>query len=316
MYAAAKLLFYALSNSAVLKRLASTYGMRSPGGFARRFIAGETIEEAIDAARSTQAQGLLLTLDYLGESVRTLEEADAATREYARLLEVILVSGIERNISLKLTQLGAGVDRATCVDNLRRILDPAERHDCFVRIDMESSAYTSVTLEVFETLWQQGYRNVGIVLQSYLRRSEEDLSRVNALGARVRLVKGAYNETRQVAYHKKADVDAAFVRLMDTLFREGNYPAIATHDVALIDEAKQRAARIGLARDRFEFQMLYGIRRDLQTSLVTEGYRVRIYIPFGREWFPYFMRRLGERPANVLFLIRGLMDEERVSSAA
>jgi proline dehydrogenase len=185
MYAGAKALFYALSRSATLKRLTSTYGMRSSRSFARRFIAGETIEEAIDAARSIQAQGLLLTLDYLGESVRTLEEADAATREYVRLLEVIVVSGIERNISLKLTQLGAGVDRATCVDNLRRILEPARKHGFFVRIDMENSPYTDVTLQIFETLWQHGSRHMGVVLQSCLFRSEDDLARVNALGADV-----------------------------------------------------------------------------------------------------------------------------------
>ena len=312
---ASKALFHTLAGSQILKRLASRYGMKDATSPARRFVAGDTLEDAIAAARQVEARGLLQTLDYLGESVKSLADAEAAAQEYRRIIETLAGTGIGRNVSVKLTQLGLDVDRATCVDNLRRILDPAERHDCFVRIDMESSAYTSVTLDVFETLWQQGYRNVGIVLQSYLRRSEDDLSRVNALGARVRLVKGAYNESRQVAYQRKADVDAAFVRLMDTLFREGNYPAIATHDVALIDEAKQRAACIGLARDRFEFQMLYGIRRDLQASLVAEGYRVRIYIPFGREWFPYLMRRLGERPANVLFLIRGLMDEERVSSS-
>ena len=310
MYAAAKLLFYALSNSAVLKRLASTYGMRSPGGFARRFIAGETIEEAIDAARSTQAQGLLLTLDYLGESVRTLEEADAATREYARLLEVILVSGIERNISLKLTQLGAGVDRATCVDNLRRILEPARKHGFFVRIDMENSPWTQLTLDIFETLWQQEYRNIGIALQAALYRTERDVTRMNELGARVRLVKGAYKEPPTVAYQHKADVDAAFIGLMRILLDSGTYPAFGTHDPTLLEATEKYAAKRGIAKDRFEFQMLYGIRRDLQASLVKRGYRMRVYVPFGREWFPYFMRRLGERPANLGFVIRGILKEE------
>jgi len=310
MYAGTKLLFYALSNSAVLKRLASTYGMRSPGGFARRFIAGETIEEAIDAARSIQAQGLLLTLDYLGESVRTLEEADAATREYARLLEVILVSGIERNVSLKLTQLGAGVDRATCVDNLRRILEPARKHGFFVRIDMENSPWTQLTLDIFETLWQQEYRNIGIALQAALYRTERDVTRINELGARVRLVKGAYKEPPTAAYQHKADVDAAFIRLMRMLLDSGTYPAFGTHDPALLETTEKYAAKRGIAKDRFEFQMLYGIRRDLQASLVKRGYRMRVYVPFGREWFPYFMRRLGERPANLGFVIRGILKEE------
>jgi proline dehydrogenase len=309
MYAGAKALFYALSNSALLKRLASTYGMRSPGGFARRFIAGETIEEAIDAARSIQAQGLLLTLDYLGESVRTLEEAAAATREYGRLLEVIVVSGIERNISLKLTQLGAGVDRATCVDNLRRILEPARKHGFFVRIDMENSPWTQLTLDIFETLWQQEYRNIGIALQSALFRTEQDVRRMNELGARVRLVKGAYKEPPTVAYQHKADVDAAFIRLMRILLDSGTYPAWATHDPALLEATEKYAAKRGITKDRFEFQMLYGIRRDLQASLVKKGYRMRVYVPFGRKWFPYFMRRLGERPANLGFVIRAILKE-------
>src|SRR5882672_11496828 len=214
MYAGAKAVFYALSRSATLKRLASQYGMRSRDSFARRFIAGETVEEAIETSRNVEAQGLHLTLDYLGESVRTIEEADAATREYLRLLDVIVVSGIERNISLKLTQLGAGVDRATCIDNLRRILEPAGRHGFFVRIDMENSRWTQVTLDIFETLWQQQYRNIGIALQAALYRTENDVRRMNELGARVRLVKGAYKEPKSTAHQRKADLDASFIQLM------------------------------------------------------------------------------------------------------
>ena len=309
MYAGAKAVFYALSRSGTLKKFASKYGMRSRESFARRFIAGETVEEAIEASRAVQAQGLLLTLDYLGESVRTAEEADAATREYTRLLDVIVASGIERNISLKLTQLGAGIDRATCIDNLRRILEPAGRHGFFVRIDMENSPWTQLTLEIFETLWQQEYRQLGIALQAALSRTEQDVRRMNELGARVRLVKGAYKEPESVAYQRKADMDAAFVRLMRLLLDEGTYPAIATHDPAMIDAAKAYAQERGLARDQFEFQMLYGIRRDLQASLLSEGYRMRLYIPFGRQWFPYFMRRLGERPANLGFVVRGILRE-------
>jgi len=309
MYGGSKALFFALSRSRALKRLASTYGMATPDSFARRFIAGETVEEAIRDARALQERGLLLTLDYLGESVRTVDEAAAATREYMRLIDVIVASGIERNISLKLTQLGVDVDRATCVDNLRRILDPANKHGFFVRIDMENSPYTAVTLEVFETLWQQEYRNVGLALQAALHRTEQDLQRMIALGARVRLVKGAYKEPPTAAFQKKAEVDTAFRRLMQTLLEQGTYPAIATHDEALIGEARAFAASHNIARDRFEFQMLYGIRRDLQALLTADGYRVRIYLPFGRQWFPYFMRRLGERPANVGFVLRALARE-------
>jgi proline dehydrogenase len=307
MYSGSKLFFYGLSRSAFLKRLASKYGMASPESFARRFIAGETIDEAIEAARVVQSRGMLITLDYLGESVRTIEEAAAATREYARLIDVIVASGIERNISLKLTQLGVDVDRATCVDNLRRILEPAQRHRFFVRIDMENSPYTQITLDVFETMWQQEYRNLGVALQSGLYRTEKDVRRMNELGARVRLVKGAYKEPASVAYQKKKDVDAAFLNLMRLLLDEGNYPAIATHDEALIESTRSYAAERGIGKDRFEFQMLYGIRRDLQASLVADGYRMRVYVPFGRQWFPYFMRRLGERPANVAFVVRGIL---------
>lgn len=309
MYAGAKGLFYALSRSRTLKRMASRYGMTTPDSFARRFIAGETAEEAIETARALEAQGLLLTLDYLGESVSTVEAADAATREYIRLMEVIVSAGIERNISLKLTQLGITIDKATCVDNMRRILEPGKTHDFFIRIDMENSPWTDLTLDVFETLWQQDYRNVGIVLQSSLHRTDADLKRMIELGARVRLVKGAYKEPESVAHQAKADVDAAYVRQMKVLLDQGHYPAIATHDAEIIDTALAYARERQIAAGRFEFQMLYGIRRDLQATLVAAGHRVRLYVPFGREWFPYFMRRLGERPANVTFVLKSLLRE-------
>ena len=310
MYAGAKAVFYALSRSATLKRLASKYGMRSPDSFARRFIAGETVEEAVETSRRVQGEGLHITLDYLGESVRTAEEADAATRAYVRLLDVIVAAAIERNISLKLTQLGASIDRATCVDNLRRVLEPAGRLGFFVRIDMENSPWTQMTLDIFETLWQQEYRNVGVALQAALHRTDRDIQRMNELGARVRLVKGAYKEPETVAYQRKADVDAAFLRLMRMLLDEGTYPAIATHDPAMIDGTRAYATERVITKDRFEFQMLYGIRRDLQAKLSAEGHPVRLYIPFGREWFPYFMRRLGERPANLGFVMRGILREK------
>jgi proline dehydrogenase len=306
--AVSKSFFHSLAGSSSLKRLASRYGMRPRGGgFARRFIAGESVEEAIAAARALRGSGLTTTLDYLGESVASAAEADAATREYIGIVQQIAASGVERNISLKLTQLGLTIDRATSIDNFRRILDVAQANDFFVRIDMENSPFTAVTLDVFETMWQQGYRAAGVVLQSYLPRSEQDAARMNELGARVRLVKGAYKEPKDAAYQSKADVDAAYVRIMQLLLRGGTYPAIATHDPAMIEATRAFARANGIGAERFEFQMLYGIRRDLQAALHAEGYRLRVYVPFGREWFPYFMRRLGERPANVGFVIRGVL---------
>ena len=310
-----RVFFHGLAGSRALKQLASRYGMRNPGSFARRFIAGETIDEALAAARRIEAAGMTETLDLLGESVGTMAEADAATRAYVTIFDRIVAAGIGRNISLKLTQLGLTIDRATCVDNLRRILDAAASRDFFVRVDMENSPYTQVTLDVFETIWQQGYRNAGIVLQAYLRRTAADAARMNALGARVRLVKGAYREPRSLAFQRKADVDAAFVEVMQLLLDHGQLPAIATHDPDMIDATRKYAATRGIPPARYEFQMLYGIRRDLQTDLHNRGHSVRVYVPFGREWFPYFMRRLGERPANIGFVIRGLLRERSTQTA-
>lgn len=304
-----KAAFHTLAGSQTLKRMASRYGMRNARSFARRFIAGESVEEAIAAARAAEATGMTHTLDYLGESVSSIAEADQATRAYLDVLQRIASAGIGRNISLKLTQLGLTIDRATCVDNIRRILDAAGARESFVRIDMENSPYTQVTLDIFETIWQQGYRNAGVVLQSALARSVADAKRMNQIGARVRLVKGAYKEPKTVAYQRKADVDSAFVEIMRILIAEGTSPAIATHDPAMLSATREFAAGRAIPPDRYEFQMLYGIRRDLQAALVQEGYNVRVYIPFGREWFPYFMRRLGERPANIGFVMKSLVRE-------
>jgi proline dehydrogenase len=304
-----KAFFHLLAQSSTLQKLATRFAMRRRGSFVHRFVPGETVEDAIRAARVLESSGLTETFDHLGESVTTLTEAEAATRDYLDVVRAIIPSGVSRNISLKLTQLGLDVDRASAVDHLRKILELAEPAGFFVRIDMESSKYTAVTLDIFETLWEQQYRQIGVVLQSDLYRSEDDLKRVNALGARIRLVKGAYREPKTVAYQHKADVDAAYARMMQTLLLEGTYPAIATHDVAMIDLARQWTAAHAIATDRFEFQMLYGIRRDLQAMLVAAGYRVRVYVPFGRDWFPYFMRRLGEHPANVGFVLRSVFSE-------
>jgi proline dehydrogenase len=307
--ALSKAFFLAIASSRPLKQLASRYGLRKPTSFARRFIAGETTADAVAAARVVQAAGLGISLDLLGESVVTLDEADAATDGCLALVREVVDAGIERNVSLKLTQLGLDVDHATAVDNLRKILALADRHEFFIRIDMEGSAYTDETLAIWETLWGLGHRGLGVVLQSALRRSETDARRVIELGGRVRLVKGAYKEPKTIAWQAKADVDEAFVRIMRILLKDGPYPAIATHDPAMIAATKAWAGEIGLGPDRFEFQMLYGVRRDLQAALAAEGYRVRVYIPFGREWFPYFMRRLGERPANALFVLKSLLRE-------
>lgn len=309
LHVVSKAVFQTLARSKLLKKVATRYGMAGGTGFTTRFIAGDTVEDAMTAARAIEARGMTHTLDHLGESVRTLSETEKATRDYIRIIERVAEAGIDRNLSLKLTQLGLDVDRAICVDNLRRILAAAERRGFFVRIDMEGSQYTTATLDIFELVWKHGSRNVGVVLQSCLYRTEQDLARVNALGARVRLVKGAYREPKTVAYQAKSDVDHAYLRLARILLLEGHYPAIATHDEAIISELKRFAAQHAIASDRFEFQMLYGIRRDLQAALTAAGYRLRIYIPFGSEWFPYFMRRLGERPANVWFVIRSLMTE-------
>ncbi|MDH4067024.1 MAG: proline dehydrogenase family protein, partial [Acidobacteriota bacterium] len=311
--ATSKALFHTLAQIGFLQRLASGYGMR-PGGFARRFIAGESAEEALATIGPLAGRGLRLTLDYLGESVSSFDQAAAAAQEYVRIIDAIVAAGVERNISLKLTQLGLDVDRATAVDNMRRILEPADRHGFFVRIDMENSPYVDRTLQVLDTLWQQGHHGLGTVIQSCLIRSPQDVAHLNTLGARVRLVKGAYKEPKAIAFQDKAQVDAAFIALMRELLDHGVFPAIATHDPAMIAETKRYAEERGHAKDRFEFQMLFGVRRDLQATLMREGYGMRVYVPFGRQWFPYFMRRLGERPANLGFVLRSLLRDRQGES--
>jgi len=277
---------------------------------ARRFVAGEALDDALAAIRRLNAAGLPATLDFLGEGVDTAARAEASGEAYARILDAVRASGVESHLSLKLTQLGLDVDPALCQGILRRIL--AEAGETFVRIDMESSAYTDRTLRLFEALWAEGFRNVGVVIQSYLRRSAADVERLIGLGARVRLVKGAYAEPPAVAFPRKADVDRNFALLAERLLSHGTYPAIATHDERLIERTIAFASTEGIPPDRFEFQMLYGVRRDLHLGLRRRGFRVRIYVPFGEEWYPYFMRRLAERPANVLFIVRSMLKERRV----
>ncbi|MDP6579523.1 MAG: proline dehydrogenase family protein [Vicinamibacterales bacterium] len=299
--------FFRLAASPNVRQLASRYGMRA-GGFARRFIAGETLEEAIETARELSDRDLHCTLNYLGESVSSSAAARAAADTYAGMMRTVRDAGLTAQVSVKLTQLGMAIDQADCVTNLRQVLDAAGEQT-FVRIDMEQSTWVDPTLDLFERFWQEGYRNVGVVLQSYLYRTERDLARMNALGAGVRLCKGAYREPKSVAYPIKAEVNASFIRLMRTMMRDSTRPAFATHDPRMIDATCAYATERTLPTRAFEFQMLYGVRRDLQATLRARGHRVRIYLPFGRQWFQYFMRRLGERPANVLFVARSLFHE-------
>ncbi len=276
---------------------------------AARFVAGEGLDQAIAAVRTLNARGMTASLDHLGEKVSDLASAAAAAADYRGMLDEIARQRVDGNVSLKLTQLGLDLDRPACERLLGEVVAVAADHANFVRIDMESSAYVDATLTIYHRLRDRGIDNVGVVLQSYLYRTEQDLDALLPLQPRVRLVKGAYAEPPEIAYPRKADVDAAFRRLAERLLEAAPYPAIATHDPVLIEHAKAFASSRGIAPDRFEFQMLYGIRRDLQEQVVRAGYRMRVYVPFGRQWFPYFMRRLAERPANVGFVLRSLISE-------
>ncbi len=278
--------------------------------FAARFVAGETVESAVEAARELARRGITATLDFLGESVTQEREAVAARDQYLLMLERMAASGVEVNVSLKLTQMGLDIAEELCADNLIRILERARRLGGFVRIDMEGSEYTQRTLDFFRNrLYQRFAAHCGVVIQAMLRRSEADLADLIRLRARVRLCKGAYLEPPEVAFPDKADVDRNYVKLMERLLEEGNYPAIATHDEAILAHARRFADRRGIGPERFEFQMLYGVRRDLQVRLRKAGYRVRVYVPFGTQWYPYLMRRLAERPANIAFILGNLIRE-------
>jgi len=271
-----------------------------------RFVAGVGLNEALENVQKLNAAGLTATLDYLGESVSSAAEAGAAAAQYIAILHGIERSGAQCNASLKLTQMGLDVDRELCVRNVERIITQAAQFGNFIRIDMEGSGYTQVTLDIFNELFAR-QQNVGVVIQAYLYRSEEDIRALNKLGARVRLCKGAYNEPASVAFPEKADTDKNYVKLMQMLLSEGNYPGIATHDENMIEATRNYASQHSIPLDRFEFQMLYGIRRDLQEQLVREGYRMRVYVPYGEEWYPYMVRRLAERPANILFVLKGAL---------
>ncbi len=278
--------------------------------FASRFVAGETIGEAVRVAHELGERGIKSSLDLLGESVGAEAEATAARDQYLAMLDQMAAQGVEVNVSVKLTQMGLDIDEDLCHANMTRILDKARELRGFVRLDMEGSAYTQRTLDFFVNRLSGIYGgHCGVVIQSALRRSEGDINDLIALNARVRLCKGAYLEPPDVAFPKKADVDENYVVLMERLLLKGNYPGIATHDQAIIQHARQFVRRHDIGADRFEFQMLYGVRRDLQTRLRQTGYNMRVYIPFGTQWYPYLMRRLAERPANIAFILGNLIRE-------
>jgi len=275
---------------------------RATRGVSRRFVAGETLNEAIEATRALNARGMPVSLDHLGENVSDAKEASAAAQDYIAILDRIKQAGVDANISIKLTALGLDIDRELCEQNICRILEYAKQFPIFVRIDMEGSAYTEQTVDITLRMHQQ-FEHVGTVIQSCMHRSKRDIEQLIAQGVRVRLFKGAYKEPREVAFQLKSEVDHNYVRLMMPLLLHGNYPALATHDEAIINATCKFARENGIDKSAFEFQMLYGIRRDLQEKLVSQGYNMRIYVPYGSQWYPYLMRRMAERPANLVFVM-------------
>lgn len=275
----------------------------------RRFVPGERVDDLLEAARVANAAGLKVTGNYLGEAVQSEAAARIAADTYVTLLQRIAAEGLDANASLKFTQMGQDISDQVLGDNLGRVLAAAQEGEIFLRFDMESSDYTRRTLQAFEKLWAEGWRNIGVVLQSYLKRTPGDVRRMIELGARVRICKGAYAEPADVAWQDPARIRSAYIESMQWLMADGVYPGIATHDDRIIEAARDFASREGISRSRFEFQMLYGVRRDLQKELVADGYNVRVYVPFGEKWYPYLMRRLAERPENVLFMAGSMVKE-------
>ena len=281
---------------------------------ARRFVAGETLEEAVAAIKRLNGRGLMATFDQLGENVKTADEALTAAADYLAMLDAIEHNRLNSNISLKPTHMGLDFGDDICLTNLRRILTHVRRRNNFVRIDMEGSPYTQRTLDIYRQLRAEGFDQVGVVIQSYLYRSAADVRALCDIGAKIRLCKGAYNEPASIAFPRKADVDANFRKLVEIMWSEqalarGAVAALATHDERIIGWAIAEAEKRGVRKDQFEFQMLYGIRRERQEELARAGYRVRIYVPYGTQWYPYFMRRLAERPANVIFIAKSLFEK-------
>jgi proline dehydrogenase len=293
-----KVILSAADNPQV-RRVVSKHGMRLGGS---RFVAGETMDDCVRALRELNDKGLHANTTLLGEAVRDEAEARAVADEYVVLVDRLATEGLRANVALKLTHLGLELDEELAYENVRRIVGRGS----FIRIDMEQSAFVDATLRVYRRLRDEGLDNVGTVLQAYLYRTERDLEELLPLQPNLRLVKGAYLEAPEIAYPKKSDVDAAYVRLLETMLRAGGYTAIATHDEAIIEHAIPFADEHAVPHDTFEFQMLYGVRPQLQLDLAARGYKVLVATPYGPEWYPYLMRRLGERPANALFLLRNL----------
>jgi proline dehydrogenase len=302
--------FLTLSHSDRLRKFAINFAPARK--ISRRFVAGEQLREAVATLQSLKKENLLATLDYLGENTNSESEANFYTEEQMRALDGVATAGLEPNVSLKLTAMGLDISDDLATRNLRRVLERANRYvNSFVRIDMESSEYIDRTLLIYERMRAEGFDNVGVVIQTYLYRSEKDILHLIEMGARVRLVKGAYDEPAHLAFPDKADVDKNFIHLMKLLLSaearaKGVYTALATHDPAMIEATKQFAAEHNIPRDQFEFQMLYGIATTMHHQLAGEGYKFRVYVPYGTHWYPYFMRRLAERPANAWFVLRGM----------
>lgn len=297
-----KNMFQSLGKSRTANRLAKKYGLRFG---AARFVAGETTQQSIEAVRGLNQDGRVATLDHLGEFVFSEEEALESAAMCIQTLDAIASSGVKSNLSLKMTSLGLDISRDLCVNNMKRILDCARQHGNFVRIDMEDYAHCQISLDIYRELRQE-YDNVGIVIQAYLFRTMQDIDDLHALGANLRLVKGAYKESPQVAFPEKSAVDENYKKIIQKHLLNGHYTAIASHDEAIINFTKEFVRSNLISIEQFEFQMLYGICEELQKQLVKEGYRVRVYVPYGVDWFGYFMRRLAERPANVWFVLKNM----------
>jgi proline dehydrogenase len=304
--AALRAFFLWLSNRRWLGRMAMAMPLVRRMPF--RFVAGTTLDQAVTAVRALNAAGATATLDVLGESVEDRAAADRAAAAYVEAIERIAADGLDANVSIKLTQMGLDLGVEECLAVMQPIVEAGDRHGVFIRIDMESADYTERTLEVVDRLHADGH-DVGPVIQSYLHRSVADVERLAGERVRVRICKGAYAEPPEIAHQDRVAVGDAFVTLCEELLRADAYPGIATHDPELIERVITFVREHDIAHDRFEFQMLYGVRRDLQRQLLEKGYRVRIYVPYGTEWYPYFMRRLAERPANVLFVLRSILGE-------
>ena len=275
---------------------------RATRGVSRRFVAGETLDDAIEVTRTLNQQGMHVSLDHLGENVSDAKEATSAAQDYIAILDRFKQAGVDANISIKLTAVGLDISQELCEQNVTRILKHAQQFPIFVRIDMEGSAYTEQTVDITLRMHER-FEHVGTVIQSCMYRSKKDIEQLIAQGVRVRLVKGAYKEPKSVAFQNKSEVDHNYVKLMTMLLLHGNYPAIATHDEAIINATCKFARDNGISKAAFEFQMLYGIRRDLQEKLVSQGYNMRVYVPYGSQWYPYLMRRMAERPANLVFVM-------------